>query len=214
MLFRVVACILLASAVAAGQSRIERGATSRVPGGRISQVLANAEHRGTMIPVNGRRTTVVRIDNVAEAARRGFTANQLAALGIAGGAAATANALIGVARDSDATLLPDMDVRLRELRAGQVVSYARTDAGGRFAFPGLPPGTYVVELMTPQGAVVALSDALSIGAGEIVQTVVQMTAPTRSFAGWVGGATTSAVNSAVEAGVLALEPAPAASPEN
>jgi hypothetical protein len=122
--------------------------------------------------------------------------------------------LIGYARDAAANVLPDRVTQLRELSRGTVVGYARTNERGQFAYHDLPPGTYIVELLAPAGNVLAVSDALTIASGEIVLTVVQLTASTRSFASWISGATTSAVNTAVQAGVLALESAPAVSPES
>jgi len=214
MVFRVAAWIVLAGVAATAQPRIERGETAGLPGGRIEQVPADANARGTVIPVNGRRTTVIRVDNQVDAEARGFTASQLAALGIFGASGTLANAIVGFARDSAASVLPGAAVRLRDLRLGSVVAAARTNGGGQFAFPGLPPGTYLVELVAPDGIVLAVSDAVSVESGDIVQTVVQMSAPRRSFAAWMGLATTTAVNLASQSGILARQPAPSASPES
>jgi hypothetical protein len=212
--FRIAACLVLASSIAAGQPRIERGPTNRVPRGLISPVVAENDTGGTIIPVNGRRTTLVRIDSARDAYGRGFTAAELAALGIFAPSGAVANAIVGHARDAAASLLADAPLQLRNLTLGGVVSHARTNTGGQFAFPSLPTGTYIVELLAPQGQVVALSDAVSVASGDVVQTVVQMSSPSKSFTGWIGGATTSAVNSAVEAGVLAIQAPASASPES
>jgi hypothetical protein len=214
MAFRVVAGIVLAGAVAAAQPRMERVDAGRVPRDRFAPMVAASAVGGTIVPVNGRRTTVVRLTTISDARALGFTVSQLEAFGVFATGGVAANAVVGYARDSAAHVLPGAATQLRDLGRGLIVGHARTNPGGQFAFPGLPPGTYIVELLSPTGRVVALSDALSVGAGELVQTIVQMTAPTRSFTSWVGGATATAVNSAVDAGVLAIQSAPAVSPES
>jgi hypothetical protein len=173
-----------------------------------------AQQNGTMVAIVGRRTHVVHVDNLAEAARYGVTPSELAAWGITTDASSAANAVMGVARDEAAEGLPDTRLQIRDLWLGSVVNVTKTNAAGQFAFRGLARGTYVVEMVAPNGSVLAVSDTLTVEARDIVQTVVQMSGRTRSFMDWMNGATRTAVNSAADSGVLAIEPRRAASPES
>lgn len=127
---------------------------------------------------------------------------------------ASTNALIGTARAADRSPIPEARLQLRSLRSGQIVQTTTADADGRFAFRSLEPGTYLVEMTLADGSVVALSEAVTIGAGEIVQTLVQLASRTRTFGWWFGSTTASALSSAAGLGVLTLEPGAPASPSS
>ncbi|MDP1569773.1 MAG: carboxypeptidase-like regulatory domain-containing protein [Vicinamibacterales bacterium] len=125
---------------------------------------------------------------------------------------ASTNAIIGTARGADRSPIPEAQLQLRDLRGGQVVERATADAEGRFAFRSLEPGTYIIEMTLIDGSVVALSEAVTIGSGEIIQTLVQLASRTRTFGWWLGSTTSSALASAASLGVLSVEPGAPASP--
>jgi hypothetical protein len=83
--------------------------------------------------------------------------------------------------------LADTLVRLRDARVGHVLATQLTDQTGLFAFRGLEPGSYIVELVTPdQTAVLAASQILNVNAGEVVSAVVKLPFRTPPFAGILG----------------------------
>ncbi len=124
----------------------------------------------------------------------------------------TANAIVGEARGPDRAPLPEGRLQLRSLRAGEVVRRLLADGDGRFAFRSVEPGTYVVELMGADDTVLALSEAVTIGANEVIETLVQSTDRTRTFGWWLGSTTSSALSSAASLGILSVEPGAPASP--
>lgn len=127
---------------------------------------------------------------------------------------ASTNALIGTARAADRNPIPEARLQLRNLRTGQIVQNTIANADGQFAFRSLEPGTYLVEMTLADGSVVALSEAVTIGAGEVVQTLVQLASRTRTFGWWFGSTTASALSSAAGLGVLTVEPGAQASPSS
>lgn len=127
---------------------------------------------------------------------------------------AAGNAIIGTARSANRSPIPEARLQLRSLRNGEIVENTLADGDGRFVFRTLEPGTYVVEMTMADGSVVALSEAVTIGAGEIIQTVVQLASRTRTFGWWFGSTTSSALSSAASLGVLTTEPGVPASPSS
>ena len=65
-------------------------------------------------------------------------------------------------------------VQLRNLYSGSVERSARTAADGTYEFPIEEPGTFVVEMLSEDGSIVALSNAGSLLRYETLQTVVQV----------------------------------------
>lgn len=154
---------------------------------------------------------------VSAAAQQGMVVRSerlgLPALGEGSGAfAASTNAIIGTVRSADRRPIPEASLRLRHLGSGRVVQETISSAEGQFAFRGIEPGTYVVELTTDDGTVVALSEAITVGSGEVVQTLVQVAARTRTFGWWFGSATASALGTAASLGLLTIEPGAPVSP--
>ena len=99
--------------------------------------------------------------------------------------------------------LPDTLVRLRDARYGRIVDTVTTDKQGMFAFRGVDPGNYVVEVMSPANqAVLASSPVLNVSTGEAVSALVKLPFRIPPFAGLLGNTgqtTASAVSSAAQA---------------
>jgi len=107
--------------------------------------------------------------------------------------------------------LPDTLVRLRDARNGRIVSSITTDKQGMFAFKGVDPGSYVVEIMSPaNNAVVAASPVLNVSTGEAVSALVKLPFRIPAFAGLLGN-TTQTTASAVSSAAQAVTAAAAAS---
>jgi hypothetical protein len=125
----------------------------------------------------------------------------------------TSNAVMGGVRDPGDKPVANAQLQLRNLRGGTIDRATTADAEGAFAFRAIEPGTYVVEMIAAGGVVVAVSEATTVGTGEVVQTLVRLTARTRTFGWWMGSTADSAVAQAASSGVLAVDPGVAASPE-
>jgi hypothetical protein len=81
--------------------------------------------------------------------------------GIMGYARGTRNLPIGFAR-----------LVLRDTANGRLEARAIANESGRFAFVDVMPSRYVVELLNANGDVVATSELVQIGVGEVKETVV------------------------------------------
>jgi hypothetical protein len=99
--------------------------------------------------------------------------------------------------------LADTMVRLRDARYGRIVSTVMSDKQGAFAFRGLDPGNYVVEVMSPaNNAVLASSPMLNVSTGEAISALVKLPFRIPPFAGLIGNSsqtTASAVSTAAQA---------------
>jgi len=102
--------------------------------------------------------------------------------------------------------LPDAIVRLRDARTGRIVDAQLTDKAGLFKFPGIDPGSYIVELVSPDQTILTASDLLSINAGDTASTVVKVPLRTPPLAGAFGRtapAILAVTTAAAAAGVVA-----------
>ena len=97
-------------------------------------------------------------------------------------------------------------VRLRDARLGRIVDTQVTDQSGLFAFHGIDPGNYVVELVGNDQTVLAASQLLSVNAGDAVSAIVRLPFRVPPFAGLLGHSAPQAASIATAAaasGVLA-----------
>lgn len=86
------------------------------------------------------------------------------------GSAATR--VIGQVIDVRQTPVANAKVQLRNLISGLVETQNETDANGEYAFNVDNPGSYVVEMVTLDGYLVALSNAGALARYETLRTVV------------------------------------------
>ena len=99
-----------------------------------------------------------------------FTPGEIATLG------GKDNALIGLARNSLNAPIPYARVLLRNIYTGAVLGRATADQLGRFSFVDLEPNAYVVELLGPDGSVVAASSMVTMSKGQLGRTEVRAAA--------------------------------------
>lgn len=96
--------------------------------------------------------------------------------------------------------LPNSMVRLRDARFGRIIDTQVTDRTGVFAFRGLDPGNYIVEIVSnnAQQSVLSATQMISANAGETVTAVVRMPIQPSMFAGVLGqqGATSASASPA------------------
>lgn len=97
-------------------------------------------------------------------------------------------------------------VRLRDVRFGRIVDSQVTDRAGLFTFRAFDPGSYVVELVGNDQAVLVASQVLNVNAGEVVSVVVQLPFRAASFVEHLEHAVPQALavlSAAAASGVLA-----------
>ena len=98
------------------------------------------------------------------------TPGAIAALG------GTENALVGLAQNSLNASIPRAHVVLRDIRTGEPFQQTTADELGQFWFVDLPSSEYVVELVGPDGSVVAASEVVKTSKGRLLRTVVRVAA--------------------------------------
>lgn len=69
---------------------------------------------------------------------------------------------------SGTTAVQQVTVRVRNTVTGEVSGSVTPNATGGFSFTGLQPGTYVIEIVGPTGAVVGTSAAITLTAGAMI----------------------------------------------
>ncbi|MFI5179194.1 MAG: hypothetical protein ACHQO8_11545 [Vicinamibacterales bacterium] len=104
--------------------------------------------------------------------------------------------------------LADGLVRLRDARLGRIVDMTTTDKAGLFAFRGVEPGSYIVELVSEDQSILAASQILFVDAGDAVSAVVKLPFRIPPFEGVLGHSVASAAvvaTTAAASGVLATQ---------
>lgn len=109
---------------------------------------------------------------VIDDSRTEFAPGAIAALG------GTENALVGLAQNSLNASIPRARLVLRDIRTGEALQQATADELGQFWFVDLPGSEYVVELLGPDGSVVAASEVVKTSKGRLWRTVVRVSAAT------------------------------------
>jgi hypothetical protein len=129
--------------------------------------------------------------------------------------ASSATRIQGVVINELGDVVPSAgQVIVRRIADGQVVAETPVDAVGQFSIRGIDSGLYSAELVNSAGAVLTSSSAFTVGLGEIVQlTPVISQHSIGGLAQFLTSGTTSAISSAVTAGVLTVAPPPSTSPE-
>lgn len=110
----------------------------------------------------------------------------------------------GTAWRADGTPLPDARLQLRNVTTGRIVATTVSDRDGRFAFEGVPEGPYVVELVSEDRRVLALSPLFQVTPAEPVVTYVRLAAKSPWFAGFFSNAAAAAIATAATLGITAV----------
>jgi hypothetical protein len=122
----------------------------------------------------------------------------------------------GNALDSTNAQMRNVLVRLRDARFGRIVDTQLTDKAGLFAFKGVDPGSYIVELLAQDESILAASQLLNVNAGDAVSAVVKLPFRIPPYAGAAGGTATSSLaviaTQAVASGIAAVVPTRPVSP--
>ena len=110
----------------------------------------------------------------------------------------------GIAWRADNTPFPRALIRLRDAVTGQAIALARADDRGQFRFDRIPAGAYLVELVSPGEAVLAVGDVFTVTPGQMVTTFVRLTSRAPWFSGFFGNAAAAAIATASTIGITAI----------
>ena len=120
-----------------------------------------------------------------------MTAHSTSAARLLAGSGRVLTTIQGNALTSTNTPLTDTLVRLRDARSGRIVGSQTTDKAGLFSFGAVEPGTYVAEVIAPDGStVLAASELLTVNSGDTVSAIVKLTLRVNAF-GVVGSGAAS-----------------------
>lgn len=95
--------------------------------------------------------------------------------------------LHGVAQGADRAPLRNYTVRVRSVADGQIAATTTSSQAGDFAFAGLQPGNYVVEVVDAAGKIVGLSPTLGVAAGASLSVTISAAAAGAMAAASAGG---------------------------
>lgn len=85
-----------------------------------------------------------------------------------------ATQIVGAVIDIRQVPVANAQLQLRNLATGEVTQEGTSNEQGEYAFTVDEPGTYVVEMVTAGGQIVALSNAGALARYETLQTLVQL----------------------------------------
>jgi hypothetical protein len=125
----------------------------------------------------------------AGAGRPGMSLNE-AALG------GKLNALLGFARTSLNAPIPYARVVLRNIITGRVMGQAIANDQGMFSFLDLDASLYIVELLGPDGSVIATSSMMTLARGDLRRTEIRAPAAATTVAASFGNALTGTLDTA------------------
>lgn len=108
----------------------------------------------------------------------------------------------GTATGPKGEVLANTRVQLRDVKTKQLVGTTTTNAQGRYEFTNLPASDYVVEVVSPAGAIIGTTAVISLTAGAMIAAGVGVTA-TAAGAIAAGAAAGAAAAGAGAAGAAA-----------
>jgi hypothetical protein len=114
--------------------------------------------------------------------------------------------IMGTAWKADNTPIPQAKVRLRNVASGKTVAAAIANDAGQFTFGDIEPGPYIVELISDNGRILAVSHTLAVGQGETIATFVRLGSKVPWFGGFFVNAAASVTAAAASTGVTAVAP--------
>ena len=112
----------------------------------------------------------------------------------------------GGAWHADNTPIPEARLRLRNVVSGRIEATTAADGAGQFVFDDVAEGTYLVELVSERGKVLAISRTFPVVRGQSVATFVRLPEKDRSLIAFFRNASLGVLASAAIVGVVALSP--------
>lgn len=117
-----------------------------------------------------------------------------------------ASAIRGAAWRSDNTPVGDARLRLRNVITGNVQGTTVSDEDGTFGFNAVPPGTYLIEMVTESGRIVMVGQTFTVAPGTTVATFLRLGPTVPWFAGFFNNAASIIAAAAASTGVTAIAP--------
>ena len=117
-----------------------------------------------------------------------------------------ATTIQGGAWHANNTPIPQARLRLRSVVTGKVEAATEANAAGEFTFSGIAEGTYVVELVSDGGRVLAVGQTFTVASGETVATFVRLGPKVPWYNGFFGNAALAVASTAAVVGVTAMAP--------
>jgi Carboxypeptidase regulatory-like domain len=96
-------------------------------------------------------------------------------------------AVAGTVRRANMRVVPNANVQIRNVETGEVTDRSTTDDTGAFAFAGLAPGNYVVEVVDAAGKVLGIGTPFSLTAGATASASVILPGSGTAAAAATGG---------------------------
>ena len=125
---------------------------------------------------------------------------------IAGRAGAGTQSLIsGTAVDANASPIPDVTVRLRNLETNVIEQVSRANSIGEFTFVAQPQIPYVVEIADQVGNILAVGDIITAQAGDVAGAIVAVPSRIPVLAGVFGETVGSVVSAATSMGLTVVD---------
>lgn len=115
-------------------------------------------------------------------------------------------AILGAAWTADNTPIKQANLRLRNVVTGKVQASAIANEAGQFAFENVTGGSYVVELVSSSGHVIAVGHVFTIAPGETVATFVRTGTKVPWFSGFFNNGASLAALTAASQGITAIAP--------
>jgi hypothetical protein len=119
---------------------------------------------------------------------------------------ARSTSILGSAWNADNSPIKDAHLRLRNVVTGRIEATTVANEAGQFTFENIEGGTYIVELISESGKVIALGHVFTIAPGETVATFVRMGTKVPWVQNFFGNAASAATSTAASQGVTALAP--------
>jgi hypothetical protein len=123
--------------------------------------------------------------------------------------ARTANrstSIMGAAWKADNTPIPNAKVRLRDIVTGKIQAATAANEAGQFLFGNILSGSYIVELISDSGRILAVGHTVAVDPGETVATFVRLGTKVPWFDGFFGNAATAVASAAASTGITAMAP--------
>lgn len=117
-----------------------------------------------------------------------------------------ATTIQGGAWHADNTPIPQARLRLRSVVTGKVEATTEANAAGEFTFSGIAEGTYLVELLSNAGKVLAVGQTFTVAPGHTVATFVRLGPRVPWYNGFFGNAALAVASTAAVVGVTAMAP--------
>jgi hypothetical protein len=125
---------------------------------------------------------------------------------VSGAVGVRSTSITGVAWNADDTPVPGARLRLRNVVTGKLATAAVADEAGQFTFPSVESGSYLIELVTETGKILAIGHTFAVAPGETVATFVRIGTKVPWFTGFFGNAASAIASTAASAGVTAIAP--------